>query len=531
MKRRLIRSRSAALLAALSAIAICACVAESAPRIPDPAADLAGLLPAPQSLRQASGSVTGRFRYGAMFEAALPQQRTEAAANASALYSPQLSSAPQFEDLAFAIYALDSSGFEPPEQLWLEWFQSADFGHLWIGLADFSANRWDWYPGPAWGYLALDGEKYFGQGLGYAVVLCSGQSPWRLKSIRILPGTPPQISSAAPESGTAGASLAASCINGGGAADSFSWDFGGGASPNTSTLQAPEIELGAAGTYNCTLTLANAAGTDDYAWQLVISTAPAFSASGRVFDLDGTSPLAGCTLHLSGDGSGQTQTDGGGNYSFDNLADGAYHVAPTGAKFAPSSRDFSIAGADAGGLDFVKTGEQTYAILGSVIDDNTHAGVAGIHMHLSGDATADVDSEQFAYGFMELLPGHYYITAECPYPGYYTGPPQREVWIVDKSVTNVNFLMQDHPVQLYSASGRITEQVGGAPVAGLAVGLDGFAYDSTTTDSEGYFTFSGLVTMSYGIRPDPAYEYFPAGRIGFFIEEADKTGLDMQRKP
>jgi ABC-type sulfate transport system permease subunit len=48
----------------------------------------------------------------------------------------------------------------------------------------------------------------------------------------------------------------------------YAWDFGGGATPNTSSLAAPQVTLGAAGTYNGQLTVNNSFGSDVFDFQI-----------------------------------------------------------------------------------------------------------------------------------------------------------------------------------------------------------------------------------------------------------------------
>lgn len=71
----------------------------------------------------------------------------------------------------------------------------------------------------------------------------------------------PNITSVTPLSGPSGANQSFSLINAGGAISTYSWNFGGGATPNTSTSANPTVKFGAKGVYNGTVTATNAAGT------------------------------------------------------------------------------------------------------------------------------------------------------------------------------------------------------------------------------------------------------------------------------
>ena len=54
----------------------------------------------------------------------------------------------------------------------------------------------------------------------------------------------------------------------------YDWDFGGGATPNTSEDESPQVTLGAPGSYNASVTVTNVAGSDTFAFQLSIGRPP-----------------------------------------------------------------------------------------------------------------------------------------------------------------------------------------------------------------------------------------------------------------
>ena len=85
----------------------------------------------------------------------------------------------------------------------------------------------------------------------------------------------PEISVVQPQSGFSGDSVICSAAVSGTVPFSYSWDFGGGASPNLSTQAAPQVMLGAEGNYDCSLTVSNAFGSDSFDYTLQISAPPA----------------------------------------------------------------------------------------------------------------------------------------------------------------------------------------------------------------------------------------------------------------
>jgi PKD repeat protein len=86
-------------------------------------------------------------------------------------------------------------------------------------------------------------------------------------------GTAPNITDVQPQTGQTGASYSPAATNTGDPATSAAWDFGGGATPNTSTDINPSVTLNAAGDYNASVTLYNASGNDTFNFTLTVTPA------------------------------------------------------------------------------------------------------------------------------------------------------------------------------------------------------------------------------------------------------------------
>ena len=80
----------------------------------------------------------------------------------------------------------------------------------------------------------------------------------------------------------------------------------------------------------------------------------AFTISGAISP---AADAAGATVTLTGDASATTTVDPAGNYSFANVPNGAYTVAPskTGFSFSPTSQTLQVTGASVGGVNFTVT--------------------------------------------------------------------------------------------------------------------------------------------------------------------------------
>jgi PKD repeat protein len=87
-------------------------------------------------------------------------------------------------------------------------------------------------------------------------------------------GNTPVILSVIPQEGVAGSFVNFFPSVTGTQPYTFAWDFGGGATPNTTDFPSPSVTLGAVGTYSASLTVTNAYGSDTYLFTLTVTTAP-----------------------------------------------------------------------------------------------------------------------------------------------------------------------------------------------------------------------------------------------------------------
>jgi len=83
-------------------------------------------------------------------------------------------------------------------------------------------------------------------------------------SVRVNSGKiPPVITAVNPQGGQPGSSIGFSATTTGPAPTSWSWNFGGGATPNTSAQSSPFVTLGSAGSYAGTVTATNEFGSSE----------------------------------------------------------------------------------------------------------------------------------------------------------------------------------------------------------------------------------------------------------------------------
>ncbi|HYE77146.1 MAG TPA: cytochrome c peroxidase [bacterium] len=94
------------------------------------------------------------------------------------------------------------------------------------------------------------------------------------------PEPAPELNAATPWSGGRSEQVTFRATNGGGQAVSWSWNFGGGATPNTATVASPRVTLDDEGTYTASVTATNASGSDTLEFELlVLGTAPSLPAT------------------------------------------------------------------------------------------------------------------------------------------------------------------------------------------------------------------------------------------------------------
>jgi PKD repeat protein len=138
------------------------------------------------------------------------------------------------------------------------------------------AETWDWDFGPACAPSTFSGMsphvEFAAEGDWPGSVTASngaGSMTFNF-NLHVGPVRPPQLSAATPDTVQATAQVSFSAQNTGGPV-SWSWDFGGGCTPDTSTDPTPAVQAGAVGTYSCSVTATNASGVDTYPFTLTIT--------------------------------------------------------------------------------------------------------------------------------------------------------------------------------------------------------------------------------------------------------------------
>jgi len=230
-------------------------------------------------------------------------------------------------------------------------------------------------------------------------------------------------------------------------------------------------------------------------------TGTTYSISGKV--TAGGAPLSGVTLLLGGTSSKSATTNGAGDFTFDVVGNGSYTVTPSkaGYTFTPVNAAVTVNGADVTGQDFTGT---TYSISGRVRDAGG-AALSGVTLSLSGAVSKTTTTNASGdYTFTIVGNGSYTVTPSKT--GYTFTPVNRSV-----AVNGANVTGQDFTGTTYSISGRVT--AAGIPLSGVSMSLSGAVSKTTTTDTNGDYTFTIVGNGSYTVTPSrTGYTFSPVNR-------------------
>lgn len=164
-------------------------------------------------------------------------------------------------------------------------------------------------------------------------------------------------------------------------------------------------------------------------------------------------------------------------------------------------------GAGASAADMDEFFGPTGSVSGTVVDDQTHAPIAGAAIsYSSGGAATDGDGN---YSLPNVSPGAVVITATAP--GYATS--SATVTVAEGQNTNQNFFLTASATTSTTGtiSGTVVDVNDGAGISGATVRYDG---GSTTTDKSGNFTFSNVPSGTYSVS---------ASASGYFTETNSVT--------
>ena len=259
---------------------------------------------------------------------------------------------------------------------------------------------------------------------------------------------------------------------------------------------------------------------------------------------------SGVTMTLSGAASATTTTATDGTYTFSGLANGTYTVTPSksGYTFSPTSTSVTINGANQTGKNFTATAvsgdialTSGVGVSGSVAKSayvyytiNVPSGATSLAVSLTG-LSADVD-------LYDMAPSTAGGTASHPTTSTYTGrsynsgttseslshsSPTYGTW----SIAAYGYAAGSYTVTATVTTGTTTYSisgtVSGAVSSGVTMTLSGAASATTTTATNGTYTFSGLANGTYTVTPSKSGYTFSPTSTSVTINGANQTGKNF----
>ena len=141
-------------------------------------------------------------------------------------------------------------------------------------------------------------------------------------------------------------------------------------------------------------------------------------------------------------------------------------------------------------------------------------------MKLSGAASATVTANSSGvFTFAGLTNGAYTVTPS--HAGFTFAPGSANATIAGANVTAINFT---GTAQTFSISGTISPAAAGN---GATVKLSGTANATTTANSSGVFTFTGVANGTYAVTPSNAGFTFAPGSANTSVNGANVTGVNF----
>src|SRR3972149_9859255 len=261
-----------------------------------------------------------------------------------------------------------------------------------------------------------------------------------------------------------------------------------------------------------------------------VTVPPTYSIIGKVTE-NGTG-LANVALALSGSSSLTTTTASDGVYSFSSISDGGYTITPSlnGYTFTPANRSVTIAGADAAGQDFSAKRNNKAPTLDSIGAKSVNEG-STLSFTING---SDPDGSSVTFSALALPQGAAFDSATRVFswtPNY----TQAGLYSVTFGVSDGELSSSETvPITVkdvtltYSIQGKVTEN--GTGLANVALALGGSSSLTTTTASDGVYSFSSISDGGYTITPSlNGYTFTPANR-SVTIAGADAAGQDFSAK-
>lgn len=407
--------------------------------------------------------------------------------------------------LAFATYAFNIPGYDLEQSISFSFTQTGEMNDAWVGLANYTKDKWDWFQMPEGLTLELDFTEYLSADAETMLVLpvFMGTQEWVLEKIMIGPGFEPSELRIL---------------------DGYVYE-------NDGTSPKRNVEMSITGSYSFSATTNLIGHWVEYfvlEGQYTISpysysrrffpqnravtvfdddllvgpfldlNAQLYRVEGLVLWPNGITPMPFLDLVIGGDDEGWLLTNGDGIWSTD-LPDGTYTVRPVseGWVFNPRQREFSIVGQEITVGDFVAQELFPQRVEGFIFKQDGETPLEGVEVFIDGEYSFQKTTD--IYGFwrvMQIYNGPYRIT---PYmEGWVFEPPFRDVLIDGEFVVLEPFI--GSLASQATLSGQALVQDTAEPLAGVEILISNRFWDhSTTTGADGSWEMSGVEPGTYSV--------------------------------
>lgn len=254
------------------------------------------------------------------------------------------------------------------------------------------------------------------------------------------------------------------------------------------------------------------------------------NASGLVIDQTTGAPITGARVILRNIGSTtgpqitEVPSDSDGKYQFTDVAPGHYTVEVFASGYTIAFTNIVIQSGLANDNQNI-TLTSLATITGVVTDAITGLGVPNASISISGESYSyGVTDSNGNYSFTELVPGTYFIeTYVDGYVDSFIGSVSHQV-VIEPGIYNYSYDFSIQP--LVTLSGVVLDEVTGAGVPNVYLDISsafGYYYNSTTTDSAGNYSLTGLGPDTYTITAYDSTYYNILGSFEVIIPEGITT--------
>jgi hypothetical protein len=242
-----------------------------------------------------------------------------------------------------------------------------------------------------------------------------------------------------------------------------------------------------------TITIANGMSQTALDFTAALINPPTFGISGTVRNSQNTA-VPGVSVMLSN--GRNTVTDAQGNYTFANVANGAYSivVSAPGMFFQTNRANIVVNGAN--------ITQNFTALTAQVSGTITVGGVArtGVTVQFSGGPAGLQTATSGANGlYTRSLPGGTY-TATATLAGTTFTPNSAIITLTSgATLSNVNFAGTAVPSATFTVAGRVVSAIDGSGVSDVTITLPGNPARTAITNFSGNYSFTGVDPGNYAV--------------------------------